>query len=140
MVGVLVLGMAGVPAHPGPFDLVAGGLAVERLPELEVLDRAGLPLPAARLPSADPLGHSLHEILAVRDEDDATRALQLLHRLDRALERHPVVGRRRVGDPEVAPLPGAILPDLDEPRAAARVVAVHELVAETGLVRVDVHE
>src|SRR3989442_12132330 len=56
-VGVLVLGMAGVPAHPAPLHGVGGGGLYELLPQLQVLDRAALPLPAARLPVLHPCRH-----------------------------------------------------------------------------------
>src|SRR5690606_39294355 len=46
VVGVFVLRVAGVPPDPAPVDLVPACLADQGAPQLDVLDRAGLPFPA----------------------------------------------------------------------------------------------
>src|SRR2546426_12831417 len=48
MVGVLVLGVVAVAAHPAPLDGVAGRRLNQLLPQRQVLDGAALPPPAAR--------------------------------------------------------------------------------------------
>src|SRR5690606_41049583 len=54
------------------------------------------------------------------------------------LDRHPVVGRRGLADPVIAPDPGAILPVLDQAGGAATCGPVLELHAKAGFIRVDV--
>src|SRR5690606_34436461 len=104
------------------------------LPELEVLDGAGLPLPPAALPPRQPLGDALHEVLAVGHELDHAGSTKRAEKLDGAAERHPVVRRAPLGDPVVPPLPRSVPPDLDQPARAARVRPVLELVAEARFV------
>src|SRR2546430_1341139 len=97
-VGVFVLGVTGVTAHPAPLDGVAGRGLHQLLPQREVLDRAALAAPAAGDPSRYPLRHSLDQVLRVRHVDDTGAlplAVQPLERRDRARERHLLV--RRVG-------------------------------------------
>src|SRR3990172_8816151 len=96
VVRVLVLRVAGVALDPRPRDVVGRRGLNQLLPQLEVLDGAAFPLPAARLPAPHPLAHAIHEVLGVRDIDDAgvpPLAADPLQRRDRACQGHLVVGR-----------------------------------------------
>src|SRR5262245_55790045 len=65
LVGALVLGMAGMAAHPEPLDLVLAAGGVEPLPQVGVLHRLLVGrAPAAPLPVVDPLGDALLHVLA----------------------------------------------------------------------------
>src|SRR3546814_9822896 len=60
-VDALVVGVARMPLHPAPVDLVAPGGRVQALPQVAVLDRCA----AGRLPvAAQPVGHPLGDALA----------------------------------------------------------------------------
>ena len=89
-------GMAGVAAHPVPFDVVRGRERVEALPEVLVLHRlaVGGP-PVAALPVGKPGRDAFAHILRIRVDGDAAAALQRLERADRGRQLHAVV--RRVG-------------------------------------------
>src|SRR5690606_36645427 len=137
-VRVLVARVAGMPADPAPLDVVALGGVDEAAPEVLVLDAPRLPPPASRPPGRDPLSHALHEVLRVGDEHDAAGHAQGAQPLDRAADRHAVVGRRGFADPVVAPDPGAIRPELDQAGGAAACGPVLEPHAQTGCRRVDV--
>ena len=90
-------------------------------------------------PARDPFAHALHEVLRVgHDQHPEPGALlrQELQRRDGAGQRHPVVGGGRGADVEVPPLdPAVAAPRLDQPAAAARVLAL-AAVAEAALVEV----
>src|SRR6266581_6275767 len=64
-VGVFVLGVTGVAAHPAPLNGVARRGLHELAPQLQVLDGAAFPLPAPRLPVFYPLRHSLYQVFGV---------------------------------------------------------------------------
>src|ERR1041384_2704048 len=98
VVGILVLGVPGVPLDPAPGDLVRRGGLHELLPELDILERAALALPAARLPPRHPFAHPLHEVLRVGDVDDAgvaPLAANPFQSSDCPGQSHLVVGRLR---------------------------------------------
>src|SRR5260370_18192430 len=98
MIGVLVLGIVGVAAHPGPRDRVARGRLHQLLPQRQVLHGAPFAAPAPRLPPGHPRVHPLDEILGVGyvgDPGVAPLTVQPLERGDGAGERHTVVGRVR---------------------------------------------
>src|SRR5688572_451594 len=137
-VAVLVLRMFVVSADPSRADSVPLALRIELLPELEVLDGPRLSPPPVPLPEIEPLAEAIHEVLAVGDETHVAGALEAAQRFDGAADRHAVVGRVGLGDPVVPPLPTLVLPDLDEPAGASGRGAILKLIAETGLVGVDV--
>ena len=96
MVGVLVLGVVAVAAHPAPLDGVAGRRLNQLLPQRQVLDGAALPPPAARDPSRDPFLHSFDQVFGVGHVGDAgvaPLAVQPFERRDRTGQRHAIVGR-----------------------------------------------
>ena len=66
---------------------------VELLHEIEVLDRAGLALPAALLPARRPLVDRVHAELAVGVDDELASVGQGLEGLDQRRQLHAVVGR-----------------------------------------------
>src|SRR5690606_7425242 len=132
-VHVFVLRMTGVAADPTPVDLVSGGGSRECAPQLDVLDRSVLPLPAARGPAVDPLAHAGHQVLRVGREDDAAGTPQGVEQVARAAECHPVVRGGGLGGPVVAANDLVVAPQLDASGRTAGGVAVGELVPEGGL-------
>src|SRR5581483_11554559 len=90
-IGVFVLGMSGVPAHPAPLDRVRRARLDQLLPQLQVLDRSAFPLPAACLPGLDPFGAAFDEVLGVGYVDHfgaLPAAADPLERRDRAGQGH----------------------------------------------------
>src|SRR5262252_106974 len=105
MIRILVLGMAVMAAHPSPLHLVAGNRVDRRVPQLEVLDWAALPRPAAFRPAMDPRLHAVHEVSGVARKyhgELLSLSRQRTKRLDRRAKRHPVVRRCGFRHPEVA--------------------------------------
>ena len=95
LVGPLVLGVAGVTAHPMPFHLVALLRRVEPLPQLDVLDRrARRRPPALALPAVDPRADALLHVLGVGVKIDARGLGERFERRDRRHQLHAVVGGR----------------------------------------------
>src|SRR5262249_32998694 len=93
-VGALVLGMAGMPAHPQPLHLMPLDRPLQALPQVDVLDRLLVGgLPALALPARQPFGDAVAQILAVRMHPCLHRPRQALERPDRRHELHAVVGR-----------------------------------------------
>src|ERR1043166_800220 len=137
-VGVFVLGVAGVPAHPAPLDGVAGRGLHQLLPQRKILDRAPLAAPPAGDPCRYPLRHALDQVLRVRHVHHLHAlplTVQPLERRDGARERHLLV--RRVGRAlvQVPPRHAVARGSLDQggvPAAVGRLRAV----AEAALVRV----
>src|SRR5574338_60752 len=101
VVGVLVLRVPLVAPHPGELYVVIAGAPDEFLPELEILDGAALPAPAARLPAGRPFADTLHQVFGVRDNEHP-EPLPLGgergERRDGAGQCHAVVGGGRFGD------------------------------------------
>src|SRR5918996_3344336 len=141
VIGVFVLGVPGVSLHPRPLDLVRLPRLVELLPQLEVLHRAALAAPPARLPVRDPFRDALDQVLGVRRIDDA-RLLPLaadpLEGRNGAGQGHPVVGGLRREVEEVPPGHAVARASLDERRVAAR-TGLRAVVAQAALVGVDQH-
>src|SRR5437660_1842675 len=137
-VGVFVLGVAGVAAHPAPLDAVAGRGLHQLLPQGEILDRAALAAPAAGDPSGDPLRHSLDQVFRVRHVDDLGALplpVQPLERRDRARERHLLVGGVGGALVQVPARHAVARRSLDQCRVPAGVGRLRS-VAEAALVRV----
>src|SRR4029077_3340154 len=65
IVGVLVLRVPAMTPDPGPLNVVQSGRPDQCLPQLEVLDLAALPLPAARHPRWRPLAGALAQVIAM---------------------------------------------------------------------------
>ncbi len=88
----------------------------------------------------NPFGHPAHEILAVGCEYDVAGAPEVGQADDRGNEGHPVVRRVWLEPGIVASVPAAALVEaLDQAGSGSGSGAVAELVAQTGLVRVDIH-
>ena len=118
-VGVLVPAVPGVGG--GPLQSACRVRAVERqqfLHQLQVLDWAGLALPAGALPRRCPAGDGVHAELAVAEHVDLGVGRQHRERLYQRPQLHAVVGRVRlvavglrddlaVLDPDHAPAAGA---------------------------------
>ena len=97
LVGALVLGVAGVAAHPVPVHVVPGLGGIEPLPQVGVLDGLlGARAPAVALPAVDPRADPLLDIFRVGMDIDPRRPLQRLERRDRRRQLHAVVGGRRL--------------------------------------------
>src|SRR3546814_10351788 len=76
-VDALVVGVARMPLHPAPIDLVASGGRVQALPQVAVLDRcAAGRLPVAAQPVGHPFGDALAHVLRVGVQDHAARLAQ----------------------------------------------------------------
>src|SRR5512134_2984297 len=141
-VGVFVLGVAGVPPHPAPGHGVDARRLIQLLPQLEVLDRAGLAGPPARLPAREPLGHAPHQVLGVRDVGDlsvAPLAPDPLEHGDGAGEGHPVVGGLRGAFVEIPSRHAVTGRRLDQGGVAAR-AGPGAVVAKAALVGVHQHD
>src|SRR5438552_11363737 len=96
IVGVLVLGVVVVAAHPPPLHGVPAGGLHQLSPQREVLYGAALAPPAARHPAGHPFVHPLDQVLGighVRDAGLAPLPVQPFQRRDGAGERHTIVGR-----------------------------------------------
>src|SRR5438105_11726579 len=138
-VGVFILDVLVVAAHPAPIDRVRRRDLLELLPQLGILERTCLPPPPAPLPVLGPLIHPLHEVLGVGNElDDGVPPLAAnpLERRDRAGERHLAVGglwRAFIEIPTRHTVPRRRL-DQRGVTAATRFAVV---VTETALVSVD---
>src|SRR5262249_61043195 len=66
LIGALVHGVTGVPAHPMPMHVVLFERGLKALPEFDVLDRAPVRrAPAIALPGLDPDHDAVAQILAV---------------------------------------------------------------------------
>src|SRR5205807_6063099 len=93
-VDALVAGDAGVPRHPVPLELMAGGELIEPLPQVLVLHRlAGGGAPAARLPFGEPLGDAAANVFRIGVQARPHRALERLERPNHRRQLHAVVGR-----------------------------------------------
>src|SRR5471032_2634625 len=92
LVGPLVAGMADVPAHPFPGDVVAVALLIEQLPQVGAFHRLlGGGFPAALLPVDHPLVDALHHVLGVGYQQHVATTLELFKATDRAHQLHAVV-------------------------------------------------
>jgi hypothetical protein len=92
----------------------------------------------------DPARHAVDDVAGVGREQHAkpaTLPADRRHRLDDRTERHPVVRRRRLGDPEVAPdeWRRLTLAEFDEHADTPGILSV-AAVPEARLVGVDRHE
>ena len=89
--------MAVVAANPVPIDLVALARGVEALPEIDILDGFFLRgLPAVRLPSGDPFGDAVSQILRIRVQVDRAAPFQRFQRRNCRHQFHAIVGRERL--------------------------------------------
>src|SRR6266496_4672818 len=138
-VGVFVLRMPRVALDPAPLDVVRRRGLDELLPELLVLERSALALPAAGFPPRYPLAHPLDEVLRIGHVHDAgvlPLAPDPFQGSDRSGEGHLVVGGLWGGFVQVPPrhtVSGGRLDQRGVP-AGARFGGV---VAETTFVGVD---
>src|SRR5437764_7069895 len=141
-VGVFILDVLVMAAHPAPIDRVCRRDLFELLPQRGILERPRLAAPPSPLPGLGPLIHALHEVLGVGNElDDGVPPLAAnpLERRDRAGERHLVVRglwRAFIEIPACHTVPRRRL-DQRGVTAAARFAVV---VTETARVSVDEHE
>src|SRR3989454_5277494 len=136
VVGVFVLRMPRVALDPVPGHLVRRRRLHQLLPQLQVLERAALALPATRLPSLHPLRHSLDHVGRVGHvQHPGTPPLPAdpFEHCDGACERHPVVGRVGRALVEVPPGDAVAGRRLDQGAVAARVGRLHP-VPEAALV------
>ncbi len=141
MIDVFVLGVAGMTAHPAPLDgqVVCGGAELE--PQLEILDRATLPIPPPSRPAMNPFLHSLREVTAVGIENDSSGSFETPEPLDGAAQSHAIIGGVGFRDVVVTARPAPLFVErLDRAGGAAGVTTIGELVAEAGLVGVDVDQ
>src|SRR5262249_36914564 len=141
-VGVFVLHVLVVPAHPAPIHRMGARDLGQFLPQVDILQHAGLAAPAPRFPPREPLSHALDEILRVGDEPDVRvtpLAPHPLERPDRPRQRHFVVGRLRRALEEIPARDAVAGRRLDQGAipAAARLARI---VAEAALVGVHEHE
>src|SRR5213075_164524 len=141
-VRVFVFHMLVVPAHPAPIHRMGARDLGQLLPEIQVLERAGLPPPAACFPSRQPLGHPFDEILRVGHEPDvgvSPLPPDPFERPDRAGERHLVVGRLGRALVEI-PTRDAVAGRRFDQRAVPSAARLGGVVAETALVGVHEHK
>src|SRR6185436_19361301 len=125
IVGVFILGVALVAPDPGPLDLVQTDGLGQVLPQLEILDRAGFPDPAAGGPAGSPFPHAFDQIFGIGDHEH-TEAIALTGQNSECgnspTEGHPVIGGiRHVGEK----VPALYLPagsSLDEATCSSRVL------------------
>src|SRR5688572_19580459 len=102
MVCVFILWMTVVPAPPSACDAIVADGANRLPPELEVLDRAARSAPPTPRPSMHPLGHPRDQVFRVAGEhgiEHLALRTESAKCLDHRAERHPVIGRPRLGDP-----------------------------------------
>ncbi len=84
--------MAGVPFDPEPLDLVAAHFRIQRLPQVDILDRLAIGRhPPFFLPADDPLGDPLAHILAVGSEANLAGLVQGAQAHDGGHQLHPVI-------------------------------------------------
>src|SRR6476469_8648534 len=104
MICILVLWLPIVTADPVPLTLERRRRLHSLLPQREILDWSGLAAPASRNPAGDPRPHPFDNVLGVAREDDAKLTIHPLpfrERFDHRTQSHPVVRRRRLGNPVV---------------------------------------
>src|SRR5215475_1575050 len=131
-VGALVTGIARVPLHPHPADVVRTHRLDQPAPQVVVLDRLlGRGLPAVALPVRDPLGDPVEQVLAVGVQDHRGRPLQRLQRLDGRRQLHPVVRGQRLGTVHL--LFGALPAHHHAPAARSRVPAARAVCVDHDL-------
>src|SRR6476469_9099725 len=131
-VGALVAGIARVPLHPHPIDVVRAYRFGQPAPQVVVLDRLlGRGLPAVALPALDPLGDPVEQVLAVGVQDHRGRPLQRLQRLDGRRQLHPVVRGQRLG--AVHLLFGALPAHHHAPAARPRIPAARAVCVDHDL-------
>src|SRR5690242_311903 len=133
--------MPHMAADPLPLHNVAAGFGDRRMPELEVLDLAALPLPTSCIPPMHPFGHPLHEILRIGREHDAESGSLTRNRakgFDDTPKGHPIVRCRRLRDPVVESREALRrrVPVLDYTGSPARVASLSSI-AQARLVRKD---
>src|SRR4051812_19212955 len=93
LIGALVFGVAGVALDPVPAHLMRFQRGIEPLPKFDVLDRLLVGgAPAVPLPTVNPAGDALTDVLAVGGEVDHARFLQRFQRRDRRHRLHAIVG------------------------------------------------
>src|SRR4051794_17333024 len=94
LIRALVAGHARVALHPVPLDAMPLDLALQRLPEIDVLH--GLLVrsaPVARLPLRQPLSDAFAHVLRVGVERYRARSLQSGERTNRGCQLHAIVRR-----------------------------------------------
>src|SRR3954468_4602860 len=141
-VGVLVFDVLVMTPHPAPVHGMMRRDLRERLPQLEVLECAGLAAPALRLPAGQPFVHPFDEILRIGDEADmciAPLAPGPFERRNRAGDRHAVVRRLRGAVVEIPPRDAVARGCLDR-RCIAAAARLARVVAEAALVGVNEYE
>lgn len=90
----LVTGIAIVPFHPHPLDIVALHGSVQRLPEILILDGFLVGrLPAALFPVRQPLVDAIHDVFRIDVQRDSAGTVERVQRLDRSRHFHAVIGR-----------------------------------------------
>ncbi|MNE54850.1 hypothetical protein D3C80_1496630 [compost metagenome] len=116
---------------PEPFDLVARHFRIQRLPEIDVLDRLATGgHPAFLLPADDPLGDPLAHILAVGGQANLAGFVQGAQSHDGGHQLHPVVG----GQP-IAPCQLLAVLAIDHDGA----IAAGARIAEAGTIRIQIN-
>src|SRR5690606_17434192 len=140
---VLVLGVAGVTAHPLPLNLVRRCSANGFLPELQVLDRtAGSPPPAPG-PAVHPARHAVYQVARVAGEHNAKQLAARRYGvecLDGGTERHAVVGGATFGHPEVPPHELLVLATILHQYSRTPRVRTLPSISEAALVGIDGNE
>lgn len=89
--------MAGVTAYPIPMNRVRREGGIQRLPEIDIGERAAFPAPAAPAPTGQPLRDAALQIFRIGIEFDPARLVESLESLDCGGKLHSVVGGVLIG-------------------------------------------
>src|SRR6266567_6892387 len=102
-IGAMITWRFGVSADPVPLDVVLAREAIERLPQVRVLDRlASRRFPAVLFPSVNPVFDAFLDVLRIGVHRDGAASVEALKRANDCGKLHAVVGCIRLAAENLA--------------------------------------